>query len=52
MFDRADLERAIAVHGAVGRIVLLDVRGSVPRPAGTAMLIWEGGQSGTIGGGA
>jgi xanthine dehydrogenase accessory factor len=52
MFDRAELERAIMAHGTVARIVLLDVRGSVPRPAGTAMLVWEGGQSGTIGGGA
>lgn len=52
MFDRAELERAIMAHGTVARIVLLDVRGSVPRPAGTSMLVWEGGQSGTIGGGA
>lgn len=51
MFDRAALERAVAAHGRVARIVLAEVRGSAPRASGTAMLVWLGGQSGTIGGG-
>jgi xanthine dehydrogenase accessory factor len=32
-------------------VTLLAVEGSTPREAGTKMLVWEGGQSGTIGGG-
>jgi xanthine dehydrogenase accessory factor len=33
-------------------VTLLAVEGSVPREAGTRMLVWSGGQWGTIGGGA
>jgi xanthine dehydrogenase accessory factor len=51
-FDRATLARAIAAHGRVARVVVAATRGSVPREAGAAMLVWPGGQSGTIGGGA
>ncbi|NVO25603.1 xanthine dehydrogenase accessory protein XdhC [Donghicola mangrovi] len=51
MLDREALDRAIAEHGRVARVVILEVRGSVPRGAGTEMLVWNGGQSGTIGGG-
>jgi xanthine dehydrogenase accessory factor len=51
-FDHAALEAAIALHGAVARVVVADIRGSVPREAGAAMLVWKSGQSGTIGGGA
>ncbi|PRX33799.1 xanthine dehydrogenase accessory factor [Meinhardsimonia xiamenensis] len=51
-FDRAALERAIARHGPVARVLVADVAGSAPREAGAAMLVWEGGQEGTIGGGA
>ena len=33
-------------------VTLLAVEGSTPRDAGTKMLVWPGGQAGTIGGGA
>ncbi|WP_413874339.1 xanthine dehydrogenase accessory protein XdhC [Albidovulum sp.] len=51
-FDRDALSRTIAAHGAVVRIVVAGVAGSAPREAGAAMLVWAGGQAGTIGGGA
>lgn len=51
-FDRRALEEAIAAHGRIARVVIAATRGSVPREAGAAMLVWEGGASGTIGGGA
>lgn len=51
MLDRGALERAVAAHGVVARVVILEARGSVPRGAGTEMLVWADGQSGTIGGG-
>lgn len=51
MFDLEDLRRAVAAQGRVVRVVLAERRGSAPREAGAAMLIWEGGHSGTIGGG-
>lgn len=51
-FDRAALEVAIAAHGAVRRVVVATTAGSAPREAGASMLVWSGGQSGTIGGGA
>lgn len=50
--DRAALEAAVAVHGAVLRVVVAEVRGSAPREVGAAMLVWADGQAGTIGGGA
>lgn len=50
-FDREALIAACARHGRVARVVVAAVRGSAPREAGTAMLIWQGGQDGTIGGG-
>lgn len=50
-FDSTALEAALA-HGPVVRVLILSVKGSAPRDAGTAMLVWDGGQSGTIGGGA
>ena len=49
--DLRDLATAVAAHGKVRRVVVTETRGSVPREAGAAMLVWEGGQSGTIGGG-
>ncbi|MFN3723339.1 MAG: xanthine dehydrogenase accessory protein XdhC [Paracoccaceae bacterium] len=52
MFDLAGLEAAVAAHGTVARVVIAAHDGSSPREAGAAMLVWEGGQSGTIGGGA
>jgi xanthine dehydrogenase accessory factor len=51
-FDRAALAAAVALHGRVARVVVAETAGSVPREAGTAMLVWPGGQDGTIGGGA
>lgn len=50
-FDREGLIAACATHGTVARVVIAEVRGSTPRDAGTAMLVWQDGQSGTIGGG-
>jgi xanthine dehydrogenase accessory factor len=50
-FDRAALIRACQTHGAVARVVVADVRGSAPREVGAAMLVWQNGFSGTIGGG-
>ena len=46
------LENYVATHGTVARIVIGEVKGSVPRDGGTSMLVWSSGQSGTIGGGA
>ena len=51
-FDRAALARAVAREGRVARVVVAAVQGSAPREAGAAMLVWEGGEDGTIGGGA
>ncbi len=52
MFDLAALRSAVAQHGRVARVVISTVEGSAPREVGAAMLVWAGGQSGTIGGGA
>ena len=51
-FDRETLSDAIATHGRVARVVVVSALGSTPREAGTSFLVWHGGQSGTIGGGA
>lgn len=51
-FDRETLARAVARHGAVARVVVAETHGSVPRETGAEMLVWPGGQGGTIGGGA
>ena len=52
MFDAQALAAALAVAPRVVRVVLAEVKGSSPREVGAAMLVWPGGQSGTIGGGA
>ncbi|MEL6466010.1 MAG: xanthine dehydrogenase accessory protein XdhC [Pseudomonadota bacterium] len=52
MFDRAGLIAACEAHARVVRVVIASVQGSAPREVGAAMLVWDGGQSGTIGGGA
>ena len=52
MFDLHALQTAVAGHGTVARVVVAAVAGSAPREVGAAMLVWAGGQSGTIGGGA
>ncbi|MBS0564315.1 MAG: xanthine dehydrogenase accessory protein XdhC [Proteobacteria bacterium] len=51
-FDREGLERLVAAHGRVVRVVVADVAGSAPREAGAAMCVWVDGQEGTVGGGA
>jgi xanthine dehydrogenase accessory factor len=51
MFDRDALIAACQTYGTVARVVVADVAGSAPRETGAAMLVWNGGQSGTIGGG-
>jgi len=51
-FDLKSLAVAVAEHGRVTRVVVAEVSGSAPREVGAAMLVWDGGQSGTIGGGA
>lgn len=51
-FDLDSLARAVAQHGRVTRVVIAATHGSCPRETGAAMLVWDGGQSGTIGGGA
>ncbi|MEJ6707447.1 MAG: xanthine dehydrogenase accessory protein XdhC [Amylibacter sp.] len=46
-----ELRDATAKHGTVIRLLIADHKGSTPREAGTSMLVWKEGQSGTIGGG-
>lgn len=50
-FDRSALATALRAHKRVARMVIAGHKGSTPREAGASMLIWDGGQSGTIGGG-
>ncbi|MFN4129047.1 MAG: xanthine dehydrogenase accessory protein XdhC [Paracoccaceae bacterium] len=52
MFDPGAVAAAVTAHGAVARVVIAAHDGSSPREAGAAMLVWQTGQSGTIGGGA
>lgn len=52
MIDRAALARILAQMPVVVRVVIAAHQGSSPREAGAAMLVWESGQEGTIGGGA
>jgi xanthine dehydrogenase accessory factor len=52
MFDLAALIEAVRAQGRVARLVIAAHDGSSPREAGAVMLVWQGGQSGTIGGGA
>jgi xanthine dehydrogenase accessory factor len=47
---RAALARLDA-HDEAALVTILATEGSVPREAGTKMVVWRGGQSGTIGGG-
>nr|WP_207623657.1 xanthine dehydrogenase accessory protein XdhC [Rhodobacter calidifons] len=46
------MAEAIRAHGRVARVVIAGVEGSSPREVGASMLVWDQGQSGTIGGGA
>ncbi|MBI1170129.1 xanthine dehydrogenase accessory protein XdhC [bacterium] len=52
MFDLDALADAVRAHGRVARVVIAGHDGSSPRETGAAMLVWQTGQSGTIGGGA
>ncbi len=52
MFDLDALRTAVGRHGRVARVVIAAHDGSSPREVGAAMLVWDGGQSGTVGGGA
>lgn len=52
MFDLGALRAAVAAHGPIARVVIADFAGSSPREVGAAMLVWQNGQSGTVGGGA
>lgn len=47
---RAALAR-LDVHDEAALVTVLATEGSAPREAGTKMVVWRGGQSGTIGGG-
>ena len=51
MFDRTALQSALTQHPRVARVVVAAVEGSGPREVGASMLLWPGGQTGTIGGG-
>ena len=51
-FDAEALDRQIRLHGRVARVVVTSCAGSTPRDVGASMLVWPGGQMGTIGGGA
>ncbi|SFJ10389.1 xanthine dehydrogenase accessory protein XdhC [Jannaschia pohangensis] len=48
----AEIGAVLAVHGPVARVLVAQAKGSVPRGAGTSMLVWADGFQGTIGGGA
>ncbi len=50
-FDLHQLNGAVVTYGTVVRLLVTRTAGSAPRGAGTAMLVWADGQSGTIGGG-
>lgn len=52
MFDLGALTAAVAAHGRIARVVIAAHEGSSPREVGAAMLVWQGGSQGTIGGGA
>lgn len=51
MFDLDALRARVSTETRVVRVVIAAHEGSSPREAGTAMLVWEGGTEGTIGGG-
>jgi xanthine dehydrogenase accessory factor len=50
--DLAHLSKTIEAHSPLARVVMVEIKGSTPRELGTAMLVWDTGQEGTIGGGA
>lgn len=52
MIDRSDMAAVLTQTPALVRVVIAAHQGSSPREDGAAMLVWAGGQSGTVGGGA
>ncbi|GIT92846.1 xanthine dehydrogenase accessory protein XdhC [Jannaschia pagri] len=50
--ERTAIADVLAREGAAVRVLIAESRGSAPRAAGTAMLVWADGFTGTIGGGA
>ena len=50
-FDLRRISELIVIHGRVARVVIAEVKGSSPREVGASMMVWNGGQEGTIGGG-
>jgi xanthine dehydrogenase accessory factor len=50
--DRTALAQAIAARGPLVRVLILFAAGSVPREAGTPLLVWAAAAEGTVGGGA
>lgn len=51
-FDLSRIASRVAREGCVVRVLVTSVKGSAPREPGASMLVWDGGQDGTIGGGA
>lgn len=51
-FDARAIRELISKHGRVTRIAVADVKGSAPREVGASVIVWNDGQTGTIGGGA
>ncbi|MCF6314914.1 MAG: xanthine dehydrogenase accessory protein XdhC [Marinosulfonomonas sp.] len=51
-FRLAEIANSLSAYGNVVRVLVTGTKGSAPRDAGAAMLVWRDGQSGTIGGGA
>lgn len=51
-FDLDLLQKLVARHGTVARVVIVEAQGSTPRDVGTVMHVWDSGQEGTIGGGS
>jgi xanthine dehydrogenase accessory factor len=45
------LARLCHEHGRIARVVVAETRGSTPREVGADMMVWPGGQQGSIGGG-
>ena len=50
-FDAEHIRQSLGNRDRIARILVVAASGSVPRDAGTSMIVWKDGQSGTIGGG-
>ena len=51
MFDLETLSDVLERETRVVRVVIAETKGSTPREVGAELLVWDGGTSGTIGGG-